>query len=1121
MTTGSSTTSASATSTTTSVTFAHPQVSESGYKGDYIVSASAKITFENSTTTNNSVKVYIKQKDSGVTIAEFVFDITSQELQVKSKRVSISNSTVPVYAYAVLIGTNGTVIFSDIKITPVSFGANSYDCVNANTGSGITFDGGGTTWYQAAAVDLTYKSGSTTYTLSSVRFTKKDYDRTLISYYKNSSSYNLWYDDCAIMLSGVSGVKIKLSSSTFSFNAIQYGSLSVASSNRRTIEYLQIKSSVLTKYSLTVTDSTAKTYTETYDTLLRLASSTNNEGLTKIYSYDNYGNITQIVSTSDSNSMLTKRDYGSDGKYLLKEYDYTPEEGYSSYSYDTTNGNLTSSVSPNSQTTSYSYDSDNIRIGSMSATVSGSANSNAYTYSSGLVSALTHNSFNFAFTYNTRNDLTYVKAGGLSVAIMSYSYGTTSYTQTIQYGSTGIKTTYDKYGNAVKWQDETGRTSYGYAIYCDEAATDITGITDPFSSSITVNSASQLKKDYDGINTYYFTYDAVGTLTNKTNNGTINITYKYDSVRRLQKTTAVLYESTVTTSYTYLNGDAQTGDRISNEVTTIGSFTYTSDYTYDGFGRNTVHKITTSEGNVQYTSTFVSHGGVTNGTSEYIHSYVAVVYSGSMTYTDWYSYDKNGNIGTITGQGGNNTVTYGYDGLNRLQRENNLALNQTYFFEYDAGGNITSKKVFAYTTGDLSNPTATYSYTYLTTHKDRLATWNGKSFAYDTAGNPKTYKGETMTWSKGKYLSTYTHNGVAYSFTYNVKGERATKTYNSKTCTFCYVDGKLLYENRPDVGTIYYIYDESGIIGFTLNGTQYYYRKNAQGDILSIHSGGGLYATYTYDAWGNCTVTDNSGTGIGDVNPFRYRGYYYDSETGLYYLMTRYYDPEIGRFISADALAYLAPETINGLNLYAYCYNNPVMGYDPDGTWSWSAFFKVAVVATIIVAAAVIAVASAGTAVGAIAAGAAIGGAMGATVGGVSAAAEAMNNGEDVEEAFADGIFWGGLSGAASGAVAATPLGLGGQIAANAAISGAQYLAQTAVNGDSFDIVDFGISIGSGIVAGVLGGPGFMVGKIPAKAAINSFMLQSGSLFKLTESIFFSNGGSIISTFLNKITSIG
>ena len=78
---------------------------------------------------------------------------------------------------------------------------------------------------------------------------------------------------------------------------------------------------------------------------------------------------------------------------------------------------------------------------------------------------------------------------------------------------------------------------------------------------------------------------------------------------------------------------------------------------------------------------------------------------------------------------------------------------------------------------------------------------------------------------------------------------------------------------------------------------------------------------------------------LGEFNPFRYRGYYYDIETGLYYLQTRYYDPEVGRFISQDSIEYADPETINGLNLYAYCGNNPVMGYDPDGTWDWGKFW--------------------------------------------------------------------------------------------------------------------------------------------------------------------------------------
>ena len=99
---------------------------------------------------------------------------------------------------------------------------------------------------------------------------------------------------------------------------------------------------------------------------------------------------------------------------------------------------------------------------------------------------------------------------------------------------------------------------------------------------------------------------------------------------------------------------------------------------------------------------------------------------------------------------------------------------------------------------------------------------------------------------------------------------------------------------------------------------------------------------YRYDGWGNHKVMNPDGsknesdTFIGNINPFRYRGYYYDVETGLYYLKTRYYDPETGRFITIDDVSYLAPDTINGLNLYAYCGNNPVMNVDPDGNSSVS-----------------------------------------------------------------------------------------------------------------------------------------------------------------------------------------
>ena len=119
----------------------------------------------------------------------------------------------------------------------------------------------------------------------------------------------------------------------------------------------------------------------------------------------------------------------------------------------------------------------------------------------------------------------------------------------------------------------------------------------------------------------------------------------------------------------------------------------------------------------------------------------------------------------------------------------------------------------------------------------------------------------------------------------------------------------------------------------------YFCRKDAQGYIIAIlDSNGSVVVRYVYDAWGNHAELDAKGADISDtnhiglLNPFRYRGYFYDVETGLYYLQTRYYDPETGRFITIDGIKYLDPETINGLNLYAYCGNNPVMNVDFAGT---------------------------------------------------------------------------------------------------------------------------------------------------------------------------------------------
>ena len=159
---------------------------------------------------------------------------------------------------------------------------------------------------------------------------------------------------------------------------------------------------------------------------------------------------------------------------------------------------------------------------------------------------------------------------------------------------------------------------------------------------------------------------------------------------------------------------------------------------------------------------------------------------------------------------------------------------------------------------------------------------------------------------------------------------RTQKTVGSTVYNYYYADGLLI---RQTWGTNYmdFLYDESGSpYSFIYNGTQYYYVKNLQGDVMRIvDATGAVVANYTYDAWGKVT---NSGNIVGLYNPIRYRGYYYDTETGFYYLQSRYYDPTIKRFINADGYVNVNGDFI-GFNMFAYCVNNPINSSDPTGAW--------------------------------------------------------------------------------------------------------------------------------------------------------------------------------------------
>ena len=181
-----------------------------------------------------------------------------------------------------------------------------------------------------------------------------------------------------------------------------------------------------------------------------------------------------------------------------------------------------------------------------------------------------------------------------------------------------------------------------------------------------------------------------------------------------------------------------------------------------------------------------------------------------------------------------------------------------------------------------------------------------------------------------------------------IKNANGGFDYNGKVM-YQYLGGLLTYQctyNASDEvdKEMYFFYDSydrlTAIRYISSIGDYYYYvTTNKQGDVLGLYSANGnLKVSYEYDAWGNCTVKDAAGNAItsaihiGNVNPIRYRSYYYDSDTELYYLQSRYYDAGIGRFINADGTLNGNGDII-GFNMFAYCSNNPVMFSDPTGHW--------------------------------------------------------------------------------------------------------------------------------------------------------------------------------------------
>ena len=268
---------------------------------------------------------------------------------------------------------------------------------------------------------------------------------------------------------------------------------------------------------------------------------------------------------------------------------------------------------------------------------------------------------------------------------------------------------------------------------------------------------------------------------------------------------------------------------------------------------------------------------------------------------------------------------------------------------YDTAGNIRSitkngtvTKSFGYT--NPSWPDLLTSVTANGTTKDVLYEGQSQTSDVPSSGNPITYyngKDYTFTWTKGRQLASATVDGKQVSYTYDMSGVRNSKTVNGTTYNYTTLSGKVMRQQWGNK-SLEFVYDDGNqpfamIYNDGSTSTLYYYVLNAQGDVIALlNANGTLAASYNYGAWGNYSVHGADGkkttdaTFIGHINPLRYRGYYYDRETRLYYLQSRYYDFANCRFINADT--YLSTgQGMLGHNMFTYCGNNPVNYCDSSG----------------------------------------------------------------------------------------------------------------------------------------------------------------------------------------------
>ncbi len=703
-----------------------------------------------------------------------------------------------------------------------------------------------------------------------------------------------------------------------------------------------------------VTDPLNHVTTATYDANGNKLTSTDPNGHTTTITYDNLNDPTSVTDPAGTVTTLT---YDTSGNPLTRS---TPLTGTSqtsttTYTHGDTNhpGDVTAVTDPDGHTTDYAYDAS----GNRTSTTDPGGNTARATFDpvGKILTTTSARGNTTSYAYD---------ADGRPVTVTDPLNNTTSY----GYDADGNRTT------VTDAQNHTTTTAYdpnGHVISQTSPDGSVTTTAnDPDGNPTTVT-------DPAGHATTY-AYDPLGRILSATDPLNRATTYGYDAAGHV---TSITDASGRTTSNTYdLAGD-KTGTSYSDGTTPAATFTYTA----------TGLQATMQDGTGTTTKSYDSLGRLTSSTngagqaSGYTYDLAghltALAYPNGRTATR--AYDTAGHLTGITDWLGHTTAfTPDADGNTTSTIYGNGVTAATTFDAVgqvaaiaDTGPGSTALASFTYTrnnTGALASTTTTgitqpaESYSY--TSRDQLAAVNTNPYTYDPAGNATALgSGANLAHDAASQPTGYTLAGTTTTISYDAQGNRLTgPASGGSTAAYSWDQANRLtgasgtsfaynaeglrtsrvpatgpvqhyaWDTRAGVplmltdGTTSYLYDDAGnpVEHIDPTGTALYYQHDQYGSTrLLTDSNGTTAATYIYDANGN--LTNKSGTAD---TPLRWNGQAQDTDTGLYYLRARYYDPMTAQFLSVDPLAAITNA------IYAYANNNPLNASDRMGLWSWNPF---------------------------------------------------------------------------------------------------------------------------------------------------------------------------------------